>query len=97
MRKLLKVRPGTWGWAGLAFYVLIIDTILLRLKKSKGNPYCSLSEVFGDSLKHPRNRWPIIVIWLLLTAHLFGNLVPSRLEFVKKMDPIGFLARRISS
>lgn len=92
----MKVRPSGVAWFGLVIYVSIIDIFLLKKKQVVGQPYCSMSEAFGDALRHPRKRWPIIAIWGVLTVHLFGVLIPSKFDFIKKLDPIGFLARKIA-
>ena len=87
------IRPAGWAWIGLVAYVAVVDTILLRLHRKRGLPYCTLSEAFGDALKHPIKRFPLIFAWFLLTLHLFGCLIPERFNFLKKLDPIGYLAR----
>ena len=92
----MRIRPSGLAWFGLVVYVSIVDILLLKKKQSVGQPYCSMSEAFGDALRHPRKRWPIISIWGILTVHLFGVLIPSRFDFVKKLDPIGVLARKIT-
>lgn len=82
-----KIRPGGWAWIGLTGYVLVADGALIKSDNS------TMSEVFGDALKHPRRRWPVMLAWSLLTLHLFGNLLPRWFEPLKKLDPIGWVAR----
>lgn len=91
----MRLRPSGWAWFGLASYVAVVDAILLRLKKTHGEPYCSMSEGFGDALAHPAKRWPVIAIWSILTVHLFGHFIPQRLEKIKSLDPLGFIARQV--
>ncbi len=90
---MVRLRPGGWAWVGLAFYVTIVDVVLIKLHQKHGQPYTSMSEVFGDGVKHPINRWPLMLTWTLITLHLFGHLIPDRFSAFKKLDPIGFLAR----
>lgn len=83
------MRPGGWAWVGLAGGVLFTDIALIKTENA------TMSEVFGDSLKHPVKRWPVMVAWTILTLHLFGNLIPKWFSWVKQFDPIGALARLI--
>jgi len=93
----MRIRPSGLAWFGLVLYVSVVDIFLLKKKQTFGNPYCSMSEAFGDAVKHPKKRWPIISIWGILTIHLFGVLLPNKFEFLKKLDPIGFIARKITN
>jgi hypothetical protein len=90
------LRPAGMAWVGLAAYVTVIDVLLLRAKKNHGYPYCSMSESFGDALRHPWKRWPVITAWLVITLHLFGHFVPKRFEIIKSLDPLGWIARKIA-
>jgi hypothetical protein len=80
---------------GLAAYVAAIDSLLLVMKRHRGQPYCSMSEGFGDALRHPIKRWPVIAVWSFLTVHLFGNSLPIP-EPVRRLDPLGAISRLIS-
>lgn len=91
----MKLKPSGLAWIGLVLYVTIIDILLLRLKKQKGYPYRSMSEAFGEALRHPVKRLPIIISWVVLTLHLFGTLIPKRFSKLKNLDPIGFIANRV--
>jgi len=93
----MKLKPSGYAWVGLVLYVTGVDIILLRLKKVRGFPYRSMSEAFGEALKHPWKRWPIIVSWIVLTLHLFGVFIPERFEKFRKLDPIGFIANLVAS
>jgi len=85
-----RVRRGGWGWIGLAVYVAAVDVWLIRARRP------TLSQVFGDALKHPARRWPVVVAWVAITLHLFGELIPPRLRSaLSPIDPIGALARAI--
>ena len=77
---------------GLTFYVAIYDAWLLRHRRM------TLSQVFGNALKHPRRRFTVIGIWGVLTLHLFGEMLPGFMrERLGKYDPIGILARAIEA
>lgn len=92
----MKLKPSGYAWLGLVIYVTCIDILLLRLKKRHGQPYRSMSEAFGEALKHPWKRWPIIVSWGVLTLHLFGVFIPDKFEKFKNLDPIGFIANMVA-
>jgi len=93
----MKIRPSGVAWFGLVVYISIVDIFLLKKKQLIGSPYCSMSEAFGDALQHPKKRSPIILIWSIITIHLFGVLLPSKFKFLKKLDPISFIARKITN
>lgn len=88
-----KIKPCGWAWIGLVGYVTIVDVILLRMEKHYGEPFNSMSEGFGRSLRHPIRRWPVIAAWVAVTVHLFGAIIPKRFEGLKYVDPVGILAR----
>lgn len=85
----MKLRSGTKAWIGLTVYVIAADAALIRNRKE------TMSTVFGDALVHPLRRWPVILTWGILTAHLFSNLIPLP-ESIKRYDPIGAAARLIA-
>lgn len=89
------MRPAGWAWIALAGYVAVVDSLLLRKHKKYGLPYCSMSEAFGDALRHPVRRWPVTTVWTILTLHLFGCLLPGPPGFWSAIDPISYLARAI--
>lgn len=64
-------RTGTWGWIGLTAYVALWDAYAPE----------TLSSAFGRAILHPRARWPVVALWGVTTAHLFGALPAS-------LDPI---------
>lgn len=70
--------------------VATADVLLIRSGKA------TMSEVFGDALRHPRKRWMVLVAWLVLSLHLFGNILPRAATPIKRLDPIGALARLIA-
>lgn len=85
-----KIRPGGRAWIELALFVSLRDSLLIYRKQA------TMSEVFGDALQHPIRRWPTVVSWCVITLHLFGCMIPEKLCFVKKFDPIGALARLLT-
>ena len=85
-----KLRPGAWAWAGLAAYVATTDAWLLRHGRE------TLSQVFGEALRHPIKRIPVIALWAIITLHLFSSLLPSGMrKRLQRVDPIGRLARAL--
>lgn len=86
----MALRPGGWAWVGLATGVIATDAVLIASKNA------TMSEVFGDTLKHPIKKWPVLAAWLILTLHLFGNLMPKPLEAIKRYDPIRFVAHLLT-
>ena len=62
-----------WPWVWLALGITAYDAFLL----STGSR--SLSESFALSVRHPVRRWPTILAWTVLTAHLFAVL-PRRYD-----------------
>ncbi len=87
MLGMRKLRPATYAWFGLVGFVTTADFHLIK------HNYDTMSCVWGDSLCHPIKRWPLILSWVILTLHLFGRILPDRVQWIKKYDPIGFVAR----
>ena len=87
----MNPRAGGWCWAGLFVLVAVADAVLIRTDRP------TMSEVFGDALRHPLRRWPTTLVWGLLTIHLFTEFMPSRIRpFLARLDPLGNIARLIS-
>jgi hypothetical protein len=88
-------RPSHMAWIGLFFYVFGVDILLIRKKKSHGEPYCSMSETFETMLEHPVKKWPVTISWIFLTIHLFQTLIPKKISWIKKIDPIKWIIKLI--
>jgi hypothetical protein len=89
----MKLRPAGYCWLGLTIYVIGADLFLL-IQERKGKPnYYTMSSAFRDALRHPVRRWPVILMWLLLTFHLFDFFFPEKL---RQLEPIGATGRQIS-
>lgn len=73
-------RIGAVGWVGLTLYVIGWDAFASE----------TLSTAFDRGLQHPSKRPVVIVTWCLVTAHLFGRFLPTR---VRRADPITAVAR----
>ena len=87
-----KIRPAGWCWLGLSLYIISADTFLI-VKERKGHAqYCTMSTSFRDSLAHPIKRWPIILIWIGITFHLFDFFFP---EPIRKYEPARLIGTRI--
>lgn len=70
--------PGVAAWVGMTVYICSVDGALFATKNK------TMSEVFEDSLSHPVKRWPVIVAWGIVTAHLFTH---GDMKY-KRVDPI---------
>jgi hypothetical protein len=51
-----------------------------------------MSTSFRDALAHPIRRWPIILIWIGMTFHLFDFFFP---EPIRKYEPARFIGTKI--
>ena len=85
-----RLKPAGWCWFGLMIYVVSADTFLLVQEFNNKENYYTMSSSFRYALKHPLRRWPLIVMWLILTFHLFDFFFPER---VRKFEPIGAIGR----
>lgn len=78
--------PAEIAWLGLVTYVSVVDGYLLATGKAP------MTDAWRRALKHPLNRWVVILAWIFTTKHLFfGNVLP-------KIDPfraLVYLARTI--
>lgn len=83
---LIRIRAGGYAWIATATGVSFMDCLLIYKHKS------TMSEVFGEALKHPLKRWPVIVAWTILTIHLFSCICPKWVLKLKKLDPMTILA-----
>lgn len=91
-----KLTEGERAWFGLVFYIVSYDVWAARNQKE------TLSMAFYNSLKHPIRRWPVILIWVYITAHLFKFLperydplrLPWKAHYVRYKDKIIIVARK---
>lgn len=76
--------PAEIAWLGLVGYVSVVDSYLLATDKAP------MTDAWRKALRHPLNRWLVILAWIFTTKHLFfGNVFP-------KIDPfraLGLIAR----
>lgn len=87
---MIRLRPAGYAWLGLTVYVLAADSILI-VQEYRGKPnYYTMSSGFRYALSHPVKRWPVILMWLLLTFHLFDFFFPAS---VRRFEPLGALGR----
>lgn len=83
-------RSGVRAWGELALFIAARDAWLIR----RGEP--TMSEVFGVALRHPVKRWGVVALWVVITLHLFAELLPRGLrQALAPFDPIGGLARLV--
>ena len=64
-------------WATLGAVVAVIDWHRYR----NGDP--TLSASFLKAIEHPKGRWPTLLGWGYLTAHLCG-LLPKRWDVLRR-------------
>lgn len=79
--------PAEIAWFGLVAYVSLADGLLLA------NDKAPMTDAWRKALKHPVNRWVVILAWIFTTKHLFFG------SFFPKIDPfysIMFFARKIN-
>ncbi len=79
MARVRRLESGTPGWAGLVGFIASYDAYALKTNRE------TLSGAFHRSIKHPWKRWPVVLLWATVTAHLF-HFIPRR------WDPIHLLA-----
>lgn len=68
-----RLTPGGQAWIGLVIYIAAYDLWATRTGRD------TLSMAFYNSIRHPVRRWPVIVIWSYLTAHLF-KFLPDKVD-----------------
>ena len=68
---------GDRAWVGLAAYIIAYDVFAGLTKRE------TLSMSFARALDAPVRRWPTIVMWVYITAHLF-RLVPRRYDPLRR-------------
>lgn len=68
-----KSTAGTRAWVGLALYVSAYDIWAATTRHE------TLSMAFYKAIQHPVKRFPTIVVWATLTAHLF-KFIPDRYD-----------------
>lgn len=70
---MAKQHVATLAWVGLFVYVAAYDSWAL-LREAE-----TLSAAFGRGMRHHHARWPVFMLWAVVTGHLFG-LLPRRLD-----------------
>lgn len=64
---------GDTAWAGLLLYVVAYDAWAMLQGRE------TLSASYYRALQHPIRRWPTLLLWLVLTLHLF-HIIPERFD-----------------
>lgn len=59
---------GVWGWVILAGYIAAYDTWAMKTGRE------TLSSAFGRSIRHPIKRWPTLLVYGVVSLHLFNRL-----------------------
>lgn len=70
---------GAAAWIGLALYVATYD-IAAYLRG-----WDTLSQAYARALED-RRRWPVVIIWVYLTAHLW-KVIPRQYDPLRKDSP----------
>lgn len=73
-----KLTIGEKGWAGLATYVLLVDSIAWLNNEE------TMSCSFGRWLQKPRSRLVTGASWGIVTFHLFWSLPLPGQAFLKR-------------
>lgn len=74
---------GVWGWCALTAIVVAWDAWAL------GGRAETMTGAFRRGVGHRHARWPIVLAWVLTTAHLLGPPGYSRI------DPIHAIGDRL--
>jgi len=93
MKTKTKIKPAGYCWLGLSLYVVSADMFLIVNERKDSEKYYTMSSAFRDALAHPIKRWPVILMWLGLTFHLFDFFFP---EHIKKYEPVRLIGTRIA-
>lgn len=71
---------GGYAWIGLTLYVLAYDGLAYKRRLP------TLSSSFFDlTMRHPRWRVGLALLWVYLISHLF-RLVPVRFDLLRYFD-----------
>lgn len=74
-----KLTIGEKGWAGLAAYVLLVDSLAWITENE------TMSVSFGKWLQKPRSRRVTGAAWTIVTMHLFFSFPLPGEKTVKKV------------
>lgn len=86
-----RAANGAWGWTLLAGYIGIYDTWALTTGRE------TLSSAFGRTMRHPAKRWPTLVVYIVITLHLFDRL-PTWLDPLHQYGRMfGAVAERVAA
>jgi hypothetical protein len=72
-----KPIKGEWGWLILLAFVAIWDYNSIKGRTE------TLSTAYWHAVQSPLRKWPTIVMWAYLTAHLF-HLIPDRWDPLRR-------------
>ena len=62
---------GNVGWLIMLVYIIAWDILAPE----------TLSDAFYKAFQHPFHKWWLIVVWVVITLHLF-KLVPKRYDLI---------------
>jgi hypothetical protein len=89
----MKLRPAGYAWLNLTIYVVVTDVFLVIQEARGKENYYTMSSAFRYALMHPVKRWPIILIWFMVTFHLFDFFFPEK---VRRFEPLGMAGRLVA-
>lgn len=90
---MTHLRPAGYAWAGLTIYVIVMDSMLIIQEHRGKADYYTMSSAFRYALQHPVRRWPVILMWLFLTFHLFDFFFPPN---IRRFEPFGLAGRAVA-
>jgi len=79
----MSVKPAHYAWFGLVVYIISADVTLIVFERKGYHRFYTMSSAFRNALSHPWKRWPVIIVWSLLTLHLFDFFTVRAIDGLK--------------
>ncbi len=89
--------PAFGAWLGLVGYIIAADAILIVFERNGHVRYYTMSTAFRNALSHPWKRWLVIIVWGLLTLHLFDLFLHRAVDdLIARVRGVGSASTRCS-
>lgn len=89
--------PASFAWIGLVIYVVSVDATLIVYERKGFKRSYTMSTAFRNALSHPWKRWPVIIVWSLLTLHLFDFFLHRAVDdLIARVRGVGSASTRCS-